>query len=245
MQFLRAIPPPALLPFGILVLGVGTSMKVFIIAFVCLWPVLLNTIDGVAGVEPTLRETAHVYGISARDRLLRITLPAASPQIFAGMRTALSLALILMVISEMVASTQRHRLLRAAVAAVVRDHRDVVGHPAARDSRVRSQRPVPARRAARAALAPRRPGERAELMLTVSGLKKSYGDVEAIADVSFEVARGEFVCVVGPSGCGKTTLLKCISGLLEPSAGSGGSSTVRATRWRSSSRSTAARCSRG
>jgi ABC-type nitrate/sulfonate/bicarbonate transport system permease component len=105
VQFLRAIPPPALLPFGILVLGVGTSMKVFIIAFVCVWPVLLNTIDGVAGVDPTLRETARVYGIPRRDKLLRVTLPAASPQIFAGMRTSLSLALILMVISEMVAST--------------------------------------------------------------------------------------------------------------------------------------------
>jgi ABC-type nitrate/sulfonate/bicarbonate transport system permease component len=46
-----------------------------------------------------------VYDVSARDRLLRVTLPAASPQIFAGMRTSLSLALILMVISEMVAST--------------------------------------------------------------------------------------------------------------------------------------------
>jgi ABC-type nitrate/sulfonate/bicarbonate transport system permease component len=105
VQFLRSIPPPALLPFGILVLGVGTSMKVFIIAFVCLWPVLLNTIDGVAGVDPTLRETARVYGIGGRDRVLRVTLPAAAPQIFAGMRTSLSLALILMVISEMVAST--------------------------------------------------------------------------------------------------------------------------------------------
>lgn len=105
VEFLRAIPPPALLPFGILVMGVGTSMKVFIIAFVCLWPVLLNTVDGVAGVDPTLRETARVYGIGARDRLLRLTLPAAAPQIFAGMRTSLSLALILMVISEMVAST--------------------------------------------------------------------------------------------------------------------------------------------
>jgi ABC-type nitrate/sulfonate/bicarbonate transport system permease component len=105
VQFLRAIPPPALLPFGILVLGVGNSMKVFIIAFVCLWPVLLNTIDGVAGVDPALRETARVYDIAPRDRLLRVTLPAAAPQIFAGMRTSLSLALILMVISEMVAST--------------------------------------------------------------------------------------------------------------------------------------------
>ena len=47
VEFLRAIPPPALLPFAILVIGVGDSMKIFIIAFVCLWPVLLNTIDGV------------------------------------------------------------------------------------------------------------------------------------------------------------------------------------------------------
>jgi ABC-type nitrate/sulfonate/bicarbonate transport system permease component len=105
VDFLRAIPPPALLPFAILVIGVGDSMKVFIIAFVCVWPILLNTIDGVTGVDPTLRDTTRVYGISNRDRLLRVMLPAASPQIFAGMRTSLSLALILMVISEMVAST--------------------------------------------------------------------------------------------------------------------------------------------
>jgi ABC-type nitrate/sulfonate/bicarbonate transport system permease component len=105
VEFLRAIPPPALLPFAIVVLGVGNSGKVFLIAFVCLWPVLLNTIDGVTGIDPTLRETARVYGVGGRDRLRRIVLPAASPQIFAGMRTSLSLSLILMVISEMVAST--------------------------------------------------------------------------------------------------------------------------------------------
>jgi ABC-type nitrate/sulfonate/bicarbonate transport system permease component len=105
VEFLRSIPPPALIPFAIVVIGVGDDMKVFIIAFVCLWPVLLNTIDGINGLDPTLKDTARVYGISGRDRLLRMTLPAASPQIFAGMRLSLSLALILMVISEMVAST--------------------------------------------------------------------------------------------------------------------------------------------
>jgi ABC-type nitrate/sulfonate/bicarbonate transport system permease component len=105
VEFLRAIPPPALLPFAILVIGVDDSMKVFIIAFVCLWPILLNTIDGVTGIDPTLRETTRMYGIEGRERLWRVMLPAASPQIFAGMRTSLSLALILMVISEMVAST--------------------------------------------------------------------------------------------------------------------------------------------
>jgi len=105
VEFLRAIPPPALLPFSIVVLGVGNSGKIFLIAFVCVWPVLLNTIDGVTAIDPTLRETARVYGVKGMDRLRRIVLPAASPQIFAGMRTSLSLALILMVISEMVAST--------------------------------------------------------------------------------------------------------------------------------------------
>jgi ABC-type nitrate/sulfonate/bicarbonate transport system permease component len=105
VEFLRAIPPPALLPFAILVIGVGSSMKVFIIAFVCLWPILLNTIDGVRGIDPTLDDTTRVYGIPNGDRVSRVMLPAASPQIFAGMRTSLSLALILMVISEMVAST--------------------------------------------------------------------------------------------------------------------------------------------
>ena len=105
VEFLRSIPPPALIPFGIVVIGVGDDMKVFIIAFVCLWPVLLNTIDGIQGIDPTLKDTARVFGIKGRDRLLLMTLPAASPQIFAGMRLSLSLALILMVISEMVAST--------------------------------------------------------------------------------------------------------------------------------------------
>ena len=105
VEFLRSIPPPALLPFAILVIGVGNSMKVFIIAFVCIWPILLNTIDGAAGIDPTLEDTTRVYGVDRRDNLLRVVLPAAAPQIFAGIRTAVSLALILMVISEMVAST--------------------------------------------------------------------------------------------------------------------------------------------
>ena len=60
-------------------------------------------------------------------------------------------------------------------------------------------------------------------MLEISGLGKTYGvgdkATHAVGNVSFTIDDGEFVCVVGPSGCGKTTLLKCMSGLLEPSAG--------------------------
>jgi NitT/TauT family transport system ATP-binding protein len=61
-------------------------------------------------------------------------------------------------------------------------------------------------------------------MLEVSQLGKTYGAGEtathAIGSISFGIEEKEFVCVVGPSGCGKTTLLKCMSGLLEPSTGS-------------------------
>src|SRR5215203_6704832 len=61
-------------------------------------------------------------------------------------------------------------------------------------------------------------------MLEISQLGKTYGEgdtaVHAIGDISFGIDEKEFVCVVGPSGCGKTTLLKCMSGLLEPSTGS-------------------------
>jgi NitT/TauT family transport system ATP-binding protein len=60
-------------------------------------------------------------------------------------------------------------------------------------------------------------------MLEVDGLGKTYGSgdqaVRAIEEISFTVARSEFLCVVGPSGCGKTTLLRCLSGLMPATSG--------------------------
>jgi NitT/TauT family transport system ATP-binding protein len=60
-------------------------------------------------------------------------------------------------------------------------------------------------------------------MLKVTHLRKVYGTgetaTEAISDLSFEVDKGEFVCIVGPSGAGKTTLLKTVSGLMAPTSG--------------------------
>jgi len=105
LEFFRAIPPPALIPFGIVVLGVGDAMKIFIIVAVCVFPIMLNAVDGVRGVDPGLVDTAKAYQVSRRDRLMHVVVPAAAPQMFAGLRTGLALALILMVISEMVAST--------------------------------------------------------------------------------------------------------------------------------------------
>jgi ABC-type nitrate/sulfonate/bicarbonate transport system permease component len=102
--FLRAIPPPALLPLFIVLLGIGDAMKVVMIAFGVIWPIILNTADGVASVEPLLRDTGRVYRIGFRDEMTRIILPSAAPRIFAGLRVSLSIAVILMVISELVAT---------------------------------------------------------------------------------------------------------------------------------------------
>src|SRR3954471_4602545 len=106
IEYWRAIPPPALLPISILLLhSIGNLQKVSFIAFFCLFPILLNTIDGVRSIDPTLLETARSYNVPKRERIRRLVLPAASPQIAAGMRTSLSLAVIMMVLTEYFSST--------------------------------------------------------------------------------------------------------------------------------------------
>lgn len=105
LQFMRAVPPPTLFPVFLIILGTGDSMRVGLIAFGTIWPILLNTIEGVRGVRPLTIEAARIFRIPSADRLFRVILPAAGPKILAGVRTSLSLALILMVISEMVASS--------------------------------------------------------------------------------------------------------------------------------------------
>ncbi len=58
-------------------------------------------------------------------------------------------------------------------------------------------------------------------MIDVSNLSKSYGDVEALRDVSFNIASGEIVGLLGPNGAGKTTIIKILTGYLHPDWGHG------------------------
>lgn len=105
-EFFRAIPPPVLVPVLMLLVGVGDSMKVLVIVSGAIWPVLLNTIEGVRALDPVLSDTSRSYGISGAARLRYVVLPAAAPQIITGVRQSLSIGLILMVISEMFASSE-------------------------------------------------------------------------------------------------------------------------------------------
>jgi len=105
LQFARALPVVTMAPVFIVLFKIGTEMEVATIAFGTIWPILLNTIDGAAAVDPVQLETARAFKISRRERLAWVIIPAALPKAFAGFRLSLSLSLILMVFAELVGSS--------------------------------------------------------------------------------------------------------------------------------------------
>ena len=106
LAFLRAVPPPVLAPVFLLIFSLGTPMQLATIVFGVIWPVILNTVDGARSIDPTQRATARSFRLPRSQWVLGVVLPAALPKIFAGLRVSLSLALILMVIAELLGSTE-------------------------------------------------------------------------------------------------------------------------------------------
>jgi ABC-type nitrate/sulfonate/bicarbonate transport system permease component len=104
-EFFRAVPPPMLVPLLALTLGIGDTAKIVVIVAGAIWPILLNTVEGVRAVDAVQRETATSYQLSLPRRVVSIILPSAAPQIMAGIRQSLSIGIILMVISEMTNSS--------------------------------------------------------------------------------------------------------------------------------------------
>ena len=105
LEFFRAIPPPVLVPLFMLLIGINDQMKIVVIISGAVWPVLLNTVEGVRAVDQVLSDTSRTYRITGFARLYHLILPGASPQIMTGVRQSLSIGLILMVISEMFGSS--------------------------------------------------------------------------------------------------------------------------------------------
>lgn len=104
LEYLRFIPAVAILPAALLLFGPTDTMRIFVIAFGSVFPVLLAAIDGARRVDPLLLDVARVERLTIPERLFRVVLPAAMPSIFAGVRIALSIALVMMVISELIAA---------------------------------------------------------------------------------------------------------------------------------------------
>ena len=106
LQFLRYLPAVALLPLAIQLIGIGQEMRVTIIVLGALWPILLNTIDGVRGISPALVDVARSNRLRTFDWVFRVVIPSASPQIFAGIRASLAVSVILMFASELLGASR-------------------------------------------------------------------------------------------------------------------------------------------
>ncbi|MBT8213832.1 MAG: ABC transporter permease [Acidimicrobiia bacterium] len=105
LEFGRAVPPPLVLGVFLIAFGTGSLPKIALIGFGAVWPVLFNTIEGVAAVGEDRRDIGRVFAIPKWRRLQKMILPGAGPYIFAGLRISLSIALIMMVLTEFIGAT--------------------------------------------------------------------------------------------------------------------------------------------
>ncbi|MGF6833729.1 sulfonate transport system permease protein [Paenarthrobacter sp. TE4293] len=106
IHFLRGIPPVALVPIFISLIGFGTQMRVTSIALAALFPTMIATVDGIRSVSNDLLDVARVYRLTRKERVLNVLLPAAGPHIFSGLQVSLQVAFIVMIASEMLGSSQ-------------------------------------------------------------------------------------------------------------------------------------------
>jgi ABC-type nitrate/sulfonate/bicarbonate transport system permease component len=103
-EFLRPLPASAILPPAILLLGFSNAMIVFVVAFGCVWPILLGAIHGFGSMDQRLVEVSRLLNLTPWQRAWKFQLPSAAPHIFAGMRVSIAIALIVTVASEMLSS---------------------------------------------------------------------------------------------------------------------------------------------
>lgn len=106
IHFFRGIPPVAMIPIVITLIGFGTEMRVANIALAAFFPTLIATMDGIRGIDGSLKDVCSVYRLTRSERMLRVYLPAAGPQIFSGLQVSLQVSFVVMIASEMLGSSQ-------------------------------------------------------------------------------------------------------------------------------------------
>lgn len=105
VDFVRSVPGIAIIPLLVLVMGQGLSMKISIVVYVTLWPLLFNAIYGVRGVDRVAVETARSFRISTLQTWLHVILPSAMPLILTGVRLALATGLTVAIAAEITVGT--------------------------------------------------------------------------------------------------------------------------------------------
>ncbi|NUL43970.1 ABC transporter permease [Cellulosimicrobium funkei] len=101
IHFVRSIPPVALVPVFITLIGFGNDMRIISIALAAMSPTLIATMDGIRSVDGTLKDVSVVYRLTRTEKFTQVYLPAAAPQIFSGLQVSLQVAFIVMIASEM------------------------------------------------------------------------------------------------------------------------------------------------
>lgn len=104
IEAVRPIPSVAVIPIAMLALGFGYGMEIAIVAFACLWPMLILSRSAISGIEPRLLEVARALRLSPLQRVFKIVLPAALPRIIVAFRLAAGIALVVAVTVEIAAN---------------------------------------------------------------------------------------------------------------------------------------------
>lgn len=102
MQMIRALPHLGLIPLFIVWFGIGELPKVLLVALGVVFPLYLNTFSAIRQVDPKLFETADVLGFSFLQRLTRIIVPSAAPQVLVGFRQSLAIAWLTLIVAEQI-----------------------------------------------------------------------------------------------------------------------------------------------
>jgi len=102
LQIKRTIPVVALAPLFIVWFGIGETTKIALIAFATLFPVYLNLYNGIRGVDRRLVDAARSFGLRGLPLIVHVILPGALPSLLVGLRYALSVAIVMLVIAEQI-----------------------------------------------------------------------------------------------------------------------------------------------
>lgn len=105
IHFFRAIPPVALVPIFVSLLGFGNETRILAITLSAVFPVLISTIDGIRAIDPERVSVGRIYRLGWWDRIVTIALPEASPRILSGIQVSLITAFVVMIASEMLGSS--------------------------------------------------------------------------------------------------------------------------------------------
>jgi ABC-type nitrate/sulfonate/bicarbonate transport system permease component len=100
----RNVPHLAMIPLVILWFGIGESAKLFLIVIGVFFPIYINTLHGIRSVDPRLIEMGRVYGLSSFELFQKIILPGALPSILVGVRYALGVMWLTLIVAETIAS---------------------------------------------------------------------------------------------------------------------------------------------